>query len=105
MKSDDPVRKEANFYVEKRGLLLLLVAVSFAFGWILLPFFGPILWGAIIALLFAPLYRWLLARLHLRRTLAALLTLTIVLVSVILPLVLLIASVARECASPACHRQ
>lgn len=96
MNSDDPVRREANTFVEKRGLLLFLVAVSFAFGWILLPFFGPILWGAIIALLFAPLYRWLLARVHRRRALAALLTLTIVLVSVILPLVLLIASVARE---------
>lgn len=96
MKSDDSVRREANSYVEKRGLLLLLIAVSFAFGWILLPLFGPILWGAIIALLFAPSYRWLLARLHRRRTLAALLTLTIVLVSVILPIVLVIASVARE---------
>ena len=33
---------------------LLLVAVSLALGWILLPFYGTILWGAIIALLFAP---------------------------------------------------
>ena len=43
--------------LEKRVLLVLLLAVSAALAWILLPFYGTILWGAIIALLFAPLYR------------------------------------------------
>ena len=55
-------------------LRVLLVAVSVAFVWILLPFYGTILWGAIIALLFAPLNRWLLPRMGQRRTLAALVT-------------------------------
>ncbi len=83
-------------YLENRALLLLLVAVSLGLGWILLPFYGTILWGAIIALLFSPLYHRLLPPLKQRRTVAALLTLLIVVVIVILPLALVTASLARE---------
>ncbi|MES2879751.1 MAG: AI-2E family transporter [Pseudomonadota bacterium] len=86
-------------YVENRALLLLLVAVSLALGWILLPFYGAIMWGVIIALLFEPVYRRLLPRLKGRRTPAALLTLLIVLVIVILPLALISAALAREAAA------
>ncbi len=82
--------------LEKRTLLLLLALVSAALAWILLPFYGTILWGTIIALLFAPLYRTLLPRLAQRRTPAALLTLLLVLVIVILPAVLLSVALARE---------
>ncbi|MEO8297122.1 MAG: AI-2E family transporter [Burkholderiales bacterium] len=85
-------------YLESRALLLLLVAVSVAFGWILLPFYGTVMWGAIIALLFAPLFRWMLKRLKGRRTLAALLTLLVVLVIVILPLGLVAAALGNEAA-------
>jgi predicted PurR-regulated permease PerM len=81
---------------EKRTLLLLLVFVSVALAWILVPFYGTILWGMIIALLFAPLYRQLLPRLGQRRTPAALLTLLVVLVMVVLPLALIAAALARE---------
>ena len=88
----------AHAYLEKRGLLWLMLAVSLAFGWILLPFFGSIMWGAIIALLFTPLYRRLLPRLRQRRTSAALLTLLAVLLVVILPFALVTASLAREAA-------
>lgn len=86
-------------YLENRALPLLLVAVTAALCWILEPFFGTILWGAIIALMFAPVYRWLLARMNHRRTLAALVTLTIVVVIVIVPFALLTASLAREAAT------
>ncbi len=77
-------------------LLLLVSIVSLALGWILLPFFGTILWSAIIAVLFAALHRWLLRRLGQRRTASAVLTLLVVLVIVILPVALLTASLARE---------
>ena len=90
--------KNGSEYLEKRAILLLLVAVSFAFGWILLPFYGVILWGAIIALLFTPVYRRLLTWLNQRRTPAALLTLLLVLLIVILPFALITASLAREAA-------
>ena len=101
----DPDNLHPSRYVEKRVLLLLLVAVSLALGWILLPFYGTLLWGLIIALLFAPLFRWLLARLNSRRTPAALLTLLIVVVIVILPLALISASLASEATSVYEHVQ
>ncbi len=94
----NPSDEHVSTYLENRALLLLLVAVSLALGWILLPFYGAILWGSIIALLFAPLYRRLLPRLNGRRTPAALLTLLIVLVLVVLPFALVTASLAREAA-------
>ena len=84
--------------VQQRTLQLLLIGVTLAFGWILLPFYGTIMWGAIIALLFTPLYRRLLPHLKYRRTWAALLTLLVVLVVVVLPFALVTASMAREAA-------
>jgi predicted PurR-regulated permease PerM len=86
----------ASAHGTNRALLLLLGVVTLAFGAILLPFYGAIMWGAIIALLFTPLYRWLLPRLKRRRTLAAVLTLLAVLLIVVLPFVLVSASLARE---------
>ena len=54
----NPSDENASPYLENIALLLLLLlAVSLALGWILLPFYGAILWGSIIALLFAPVYR------------------------------------------------
>ncbi|MGE0098223.1 MAG: AI-2E family transporter [Hydrogenophaga sp.] len=79
-------------------LRVLLVAVSVAFVWILLPFYGTVLWGVVIALLFAPLNRWLLPRMKLHRNLAALTTMLAAVVAVILPAVLVAASLAREAA-------
>jgi len=64
---------------------LLLAGTALALGWILLPFYGAILWAVIIALLFAPLYRWLLPLVGQRRTWAALITMSIAIVIVILP--------------------
>lgn len=82
--------------LENRFLLLLLVGISLAFGLILLPFYGAIMWGSIIALLFAPWYRCLSRWCKGHRTAAALLTLLAALLIVVLPLGLLITSVARE---------
>jgi len=80
----------ANFPgLEDKTFLILVVIVSLAFVWILWPFFGAILWGTILAILFAPLYRWLVDFLKQRRTVAALATVTIVLLIVILPLTLI----------------
>jgi predicted PurR-regulated permease PerM len=91
-----PDKQQAATYLENRVLLVLLITVSLALGWILLPFYGTVLWACIIALLFAPLYRWLLPRLRQRRTPAALLTLLTAVVIVILPFAVLSATLARE---------
>ena len=100
-----PAGKTATTYLENRTLLLLLAMVSLALAWILQPFFGTILWGAIIALLFAPVYRWLVPRTRRRRTLAALVTLLLVLLIVVIPFGLITASLARETATVYGHIQ
>lgn len=81
---------------------LLLLASALALGWILQPFWGAILWSVIVALLFLPLYRWMLRRLGRsgsRRELAAALVLGVVVLIGVLPLVLVAASLAREAAN------
>ncbi len=45
---------------EKNAFLLFIVSVSVAFAWILLPFYGAILWGIALAIVFVPLHRRLL---------------------------------------------
>ncbi len=85
-------------HLEHRVLLPLVVAVSLALGWVLLPFYGTLLWSSIIALLFAPLHRRLLPRLRHRRTLAALLTILTAVVIVVVPFALLSATLAHEAA-------
>ncbi|MGB8855918.1 MAG: AI-2E family transporter [Burkholderiales bacterium] len=79
-------------------LFLILIIISFALGWILLPFYGTIMWASIIALIFAPLHRRLLVQLKHRRTLTALVTLLVVLIVVVLPFALVTAALAREAA-------
>ncbi len=86
----------ASASLEKKTLLLLLGTVTIALGWVLLPFYGTILWALIIALTFAPLHRRLLPKLRHRRTLAALLTMAIALIVVVLPFALVTAALARE---------
>lgn len=76
--------------------LLVLGAVSLAFGWILWPFFGALFWGVVLAILFTPLHRRLLARFNGRGSLAALTTLAVIVVIVLLPLAFLTASLVNE---------
>ena len=61
--------------VHYRTFVLLLVVVTIAFGWLLWPFYGAVFWGTILAILFAPLQRRLVARIGGGRNLAALITL------------------------------
>jgi predicted PurR-regulated permease PerM len=85
--------------LEDKAFLFLIIAVSLAFAWILWPFYGAILWGSVIAIVFAPLYRRLSSSMRQRRTLAALATVLIILVLVILPLTLIAALLVQEGAS------
>ena len=84
--------------LEQKTFLFLLVAVTLALGWILVPFYGAVFWGVVLAIVFAPLYRRLLARLNRSPNLAAVLTLAIILLIVILPLALVTAALLREVA-------
>lgn len=93
--TDHPLRTTS----ESRALFALLVAVTAALGWILWPLFGALLWSAVIALIFAPVQRHMLRWLHRRRTLAALLTLSLATALVILPLALVVSALAAEAAA------
>jgi predicted PurR-regulated permease PerM len=75
---------------------LLLAASALALIWILLPFYGAILWALIIAMLFVPLYRRLLPRMRQHRNAAAGLVMLLVLVVGVLPFALMTASLANE---------
>ena len=85
--------------VQRGFFLLLLVAVTAAFVWILQPFFGAVLWGVALAILFTPLYKRLLRLMGRRPTLAALGALGIVLVIVILPLTMIATTLITDVVS------
>jgi predicted PurR-regulated permease PerM len=82
--------------LEDSAFLLLIIAVSLAFAWILLPFYGAVLWGTVTAILFVPLYRRLLKLMKRRRNLAALSTVIIIIAIVILPVTLIGALLTQE---------
>ncbi|SCY37717.1 AI-2E family transporter [Nitrosospira sp. Nsp13] len=82
--------------LQQKTFLLMLIAVSLAFGWILLPFYGAVFWGSVLAIIFTPFYRRLLVILNQRQNLAALTTLLLCLIMVILPFTLIAASLLQE---------
>ena len=85
-----------NENLENKGFILLLALASVAFVWLLLPFYGAVFWGTILAVIFQPMQRRFEARLNQRRGLAALITLTIILLMVILPVSLLAGALVQE---------
>jgi predicted PurR-regulated permease PerM len=85
--------------LEDKAFLLLLAGVSLAFAYIAWQFFGAILWGVVAAILFAPVYRQVLSAMGRRKNPAALETLTMVVLIVILPLAILIVALMEEASS------
>jgi predicted PurR-regulated permease PerM len=83
--------------LQAKTFLTLLALVTVAFGYILMPYFGAIFWGAVLAILFAPFHRMIVLKLGKKRpVVAALTTLGICLVLVILPMILIAISLAQE---------
>ncbi len=82
--------------LENKVFVSLLAVVTAAFLWVLWPFYGAVFWGAIFAMMFRPLFLRLLKSMPGRNTLAAAAALCVVLVVVILPLGLIIASLIQE---------
>jgi len=82
--------------LEDKAFVALVIGVSIIFVWIIWPFYGAVFWATALAILFMPLYRQLLRYLWRRPTLAALATLMIILVMVILPLAMITAVMVRE---------
>lgn len=82
--------------MEMRTFILFLLGVSLGFLWLLKPFFGPIFWACAIAIIFYPVQQKLLARFPGRRNLAALFTLLLCMVIVILPVIFVAGSAISE---------
>ena len=85
--------------LEDKFFLYLLVVVSLGFLWVLWPFYGAVFWGAVFAIVFNSLFVRLLRKMPVKRTVAALLTLSIILVLVILPVGLISGLLAQEAAN------
>lgn len=82
--------------LEHWSFLLLLAGVSILFVWVAWPFVGPVMWAALAAIMFQPLYRWSLRTMRGRRNLAATLSLFIIFVAVLLPALWIGAIVVNE---------
>jgi predicted PurR-regulated permease PerM len=90
----DPDMQSPTF--EQKAFILLLVLVTIAFFWILLPFYGAVFWAMVLAVVFAPLQERLLRRTGGRGNLTALLTLIICLLVAILPVIFITSAVVAE---------
>ena len=82
---------------KENGILaVMLVAVSVAFGWILWPFFGAILWGLLLSIIFAPLYQAVLTLMPRWRNVAASATVLLIAILVVFPLIVVAAGLVQE---------
>ncbi len=86
------------YTLQQKTFLALLVLVTISFIWVLTPYAGAIFWGVVLAILFTPVYRWLMKKTGNRGTVAALVTVLLVIVIVILPLSLITVSLANQAA-------
>ena len=50
---------------DNKAITVLVGIATLAFGWVIYPFLGAVFWAVVIAIVFYPLYKWILAR-HIR---------------------------------------
>ena len=79
--------------------LSLLLLVTLAFAWVLSPYFGAVFWAMVLAMLFNGPFQWFKAKFNGRATLAALVTLLVCLIIVVLPLILIGMSLVSDIAA------
>ncbi|MED5431265.1 MAG: AI-2E family transporter [Pseudomonadota bacterium] len=82
--------------LERRAFLFSLIGVSLVFALMMQPFFAPIFWACAISVIFYPFQKRLLARWPNRRNVVALLTLTLCVVLVIIPVLFVATSFVTE---------
>jgi predicted PurR-regulated permease PerM len=81
--------------IESGGLILFLALITVGLMLVVSNFIGALLWAALAALLFQPLFQHLLARWSGRRNIAAAVTILIIMVAVVIP-ALIVASLVVE---------
>lgn len=79
-----------------KSFILLLALATIAFIWVIEPFWGAVFWSVVLALLFHPLQRKISAWMAGRHNVSALITLSVILLMVVLPIFLLAMSIANE---------
>lgn len=84
------------YTIEDYGFGVLVILVTAAFVWLLLPYFGAVLWGVVAAILFQPLTARLTRALGGRKSLAAGIMLLLLLALFIIPTILLGISLVQE---------
>jgi predicted PurR-regulated permease PerM len=82
--------------LEDGGFLVLLLAITLIFAWLIMPFFAPIVWSLVVAILFRPVYVRLDRAIGGRPNTAAGLCLLLIVALVVLPALLLGFSLAQE---------
>ncbi|WP_454685434.1 AI-2E family transporter [Ancylobacter moscoviensis] len=82
--------------IETLSFIAVIVIVTVAMIWLLLPYYGAILWAIILAIIFNPLQLKLVAWLGQRRNLAAAISVLACIGMAVVPVSLILASLARE---------
>lgn len=82
--------------LQQASFLLILAVVSLLMAVIIWPFATALLWAALAAIMFQPLYRWMLRKLRGRRNPAALASLGVIVFAVLVPAACLSALVFEE---------
>lgn len=84
--------------VENGGLILFLVLITLGLALVVSSFLGALLWSALAAILFQPLFQRLLKRWPERRNRAALVALLIITVAIVLPALIVSSMVVDQAA-------
>lgn len=82
--------------LEDRALLMFVIVVSIAFGWVVSPFYGAILWAIVAAIVFAPFNRRLAGVMPRWPNTTALATLIFIVALVIVPAIMIGTSLVQE---------
>ncbi|HEY0823257.1 MAG TPA: AI-2E family transporter, partial [Ramlibacter sp.] len=93
MSSPNPLKTPE---LEFKSLLFLVLAATVLFALILWPFFGAVCWAVFIAIVFWPMHQRFLQGSRHRPNVAALASLLVILLIVILPFSMLAASITQE---------
>lgn len=80
----------------KTSFIALMVLVSLAFLWLMLPYYGAILWATILAILFQPVQARLTVALGGRAGIAAAISMALCICIVVLPAAVFFAALARQ---------
>lgn len=88
--------KIGNSLAQNISFIVLVLAASLLFAWVIRGFVQPIFWAALMALVFHSGYAFFLRHFNNRARLASLVTLVVIALGVVIPLALLGLSVMRE---------